>query len=241
MSIDNRNNCLSYWFPILESAGVPVPLTTIIKADYRDLFDLHDGKRPKTMDSLVAAIGAAAKKYGVPAFLRTGQGSGKHDWDACCNLTSLDPKAIEKHVGQLIMWSSMVDFLGLPFDVWAVREWLSGPVAFVKRDWANMPVRREFRCFVDGADVKCVHPYWPLGAFDDIKQDNADALAKINVLGDDEAAVRGIASRAGSALGGAWSVDVLWTDRGWYLTDCAIAERSFHWPDCTANKDGDTT
>ncbi len=31
---------------------------------------------------------------------------------------------------------------------------------------------------------------------------------------------------------GAWSVDLLPTERGWFITDMAIMERSFHWPDC---------
>lgn len=30
----------------------------------------------------------------------------------------------------------------------------------------------------------------------------------------------------------AWSVDVLETRRGWFVTDMAEAARSFHWPGC---------
>lgn len=33
-------------------------------------------------------------------------------------------------------------------------------------------------------------------------------------------------------LGGSWSVDVLKTKRGWFITDCAVAQRSFHYPGC---------
>ncbi len=34
-------------------------------------------------------------------------------------------------------------------------------------------------------------------------------------------------------LEGDWSIDWLWTtDRGWVLTDMAVAEQSFHWLDC---------
>lgn len=45
-----------------------------------------------------------------------------------------------------------------------------------------------------------------------------------------------LASRAGKAVGGAWSVDILETTRGypnrWYVTDMAVAEDSWHWPEC---------
>jgi hypothetical protein len=42
-----------------------------------------------------------------------------------------------------------------------------------------------------------------------------------------------LANAAGQAVGGAWSVDVLETRRGWYVTDMAEAASSCHeWPDC---------
>jgi hypothetical protein len=40
------------------------------------------------------------------------------------------------------------------------------------------------------------------------------------------------AKAAGCAVGGAWSVDILETKRGWFVTDMAEAEKSFHWPEC---------
>ena len=41
-----------------------------------------------------------------------------------------------------------------------------------------------------------------------------------------------LATKAGRALGGSWSVDILETARGWFITDMAEADRSFHLPDC---------
>ena len=35
-------------------------------------------------------------------------------------------------------------------------------------------------------------------------------------------------------MGGHWSVDILETERGWYVTDMALAPRSWHWPHCKA-------
>lgn len=40
------------------------------------------------------------------------------------------------------------------------------------------------------------------------------------------------AAQAFLELGGSWSVDVLKTRRGWFVTDCAVAQRSFHYPGC---------
>jgi len=36
-----------------------------------------------------------------------------------------------------------------------------------------------------------------------------------------------LASQAGKACGGQWSVDLLETDRGWYITDMAEAVKSY--------------
>ncbi len=46
------------------------------------------------------------------------------------------------------------------------------------------------------------------------------------------AEIRSLASRAGAAIGGAWSVDILETTRGWFVTDMAEAHKSYHWPTC---------
>jgi hypothetical protein len=45
-----------------------------------------------------------------------------------------------------------------------------------------------------------------------------------------------IAIAAGAALGGAWSVDILETKRGWFVTDMAEAGKSWHWPGCKNEK-----
>lgn len=41
-----------------------------------------------------------------------------------------------------------------------------------------------------------------------------------------------LAAHAGSVVGGAWSVDILETERGWMVTDMAEAHKSFHWEGC---------
>lgn len=63
------NNCLSYWFPLLDQAGLPVPRTIIVRASreaHRDLYHLLDG-RPVTdaslafRNELAAAVGSTSR------------------------------------------------------------------------------------------------------------------------------------------------------------------------------------
>jgi hypothetical protein len=96
-----------------------------------------------------------------------------------------------------------------------------------------MPVCREFRFFAEGGAVKCWHPYWPLKAM------NEGGLAGDFPFGwyeefcrlDDPEPKR-LAEIVSGAVPGAWSVDILETKRGWYVTDMAQATQSFHWPEC---------
>ena len=240
-------NCLSYWFPKLAAASVPVPRTEIIRfEDGRDgwtLADLCDGKTPDGFDRLIEDLRSAAFRIGAgPWFLRTGQGSGKHDWSRCCYLTDLDK--LPHHVAALVEWSHLVDMLGLRHDVWCVREFLpTEPVATLP-GYGGMPLVKEVRGFVKGGKVVCVHPYWPMEAIqqgfgrDADMNVVADTLERITVsLGEIGESYKLLTAVAKTFDGdGAWSVDVLATKRGWYVTDMAIAERSFHWDGCEAAK-----
>lgn len=236
-----KQNCLSWWFPRLSEAGLPVPRTTILRVeDYcpKNLYMLLDNIDPEGIEDLVRAAGDAADEYGYPSFIRTGQFSGKHEFDRCCRLECRE--STKDRIAFLVYMSHMVDPLGLRHDVIAVREWLHGPIEWLHEDWCNMPVRREFRCFVEGSEVVCIHPYWPEKALGELFSDEppklsaerAEKLENMNTLGDDEDEVRGLASRAGEVLAGRFSVDVLMADNGWYITDCAHAGWSYHWEGC---------
>jgi hypothetical protein len=97
-----------------------------------------------------------------------------------------------------------------------------------------MPICREFRFFVSGGDIKCWHPYWPLAALEQggasFTAGNFD-YAEFS-RADDELTIKQLAAEAGAAVGGEWSVDILETERGWYITDMAEAHKSFHWEGC---------
>jgi len=99
----------------------------------------------------------------------------------------------------------------------------------VCRDYVNMPICREFRFFVDGPEVKCWHPYWPLNA---LEQGNPHYYSGFD-YGEfcqtpEIKKITELASAAGAAVGGEWSIDVLETSRGWYITDMVEACKSYH-------------
>jgi hypothetical protein len=231
----NQRCCLSEWFPKLAAVpGVKVPRTEVLHAGI-DLTPLCDGKEPDGWPAFLARLRAACGRAGYPCFLRTGQGSGKHEWSECCHVTS--PADLPRRVAALVEWSHMVDFLGLPTDVWAVREFLTLDVAFTLPGYCWMPLAREFRFFVEGGAVLCQHPYWPEVAVEQGRPADPgwrEKLAAFNRLPPDEwHRLWGMASAVSGAFDGAWSVDFARHSNGdWYAIDMALAERSFHWDGC---------
>lgn len=225
-------NCLSHWFPLIEAAGAPVPATSITRItrdEQRDIFRVFDGEKSEFIETLAQRLETMATPLGRPFFLRTGQGSGKHNWKNCCCVDG--SKSLTHHIGSLIEWSECAGFMGLPWDVWVVREMLPTNPLFRCSRYGDFPVVREFRVFVDGPRV-CYHvPYWPDGAVEEGKPDSLDWQDQLNIAnGATEAewqAIDDLASRCGAACGGQWSVDVLDTARGWFVTDMAVAERSY--------------
>lgn len=227
----NKRNCLSWWFPKIEAAGLPVPRTEIIKTSI-NLFSLLDGQPPEGFSDFIDELEAArlrlADEHG-DIFFRTGQGSGKHDWDRCCYVRS--GADLRHHVANLVEWSHLVDMMGLAHDVWVVREYLDVTPLYFCSGYGNMPVIREFRAFVDGGRVAYVEPYWPAKALaegEPTSSDWADSYDGDMLLRDSESrTIFELAAAAGDACGGRWSVDLLSTGSGWFLTDMAVAEMSY--------------
>jgi len=226
---------LSYWFPKLKSAGLPVPKTLIVtseQGEWQDTYRLLDREEPgKKGKALIARVRAAADEIGYPCFLRTDHTSGKHSWDKACYLES--PDNLMSHMQTIINFWECVNMFGSPCDVWVVREFLPTMPVGVCRDFDNMPICKEFRFFVDGQVVKCYHPYWPLDA---LEQGNPQYYGGFDYeefcQTSDIEKITELASAAGAAVGGEWSVDILETSRGWFITDMAEAYKSFHWEGC---------
>jgi hypothetical protein len=227
--------CMSFWFPKLEAARLPVPRTTLVSMSdeaLRDVFRVFDGEEMHgDAEPFFNALGDASDSIGYPCFLRTGQTSGKHQWRETCYLPSRDD--IQAHVISLIEFSECVQIIGLPCNVWAVRELLPTLPLGTCPNYEGMPLCREFRFFVADGEVKCWHHYWPLGAIEQGGGNVAlyDQLCAMD--GYEEAF--SLAHKTARVIEGAWSVDILETRNGWYVTDMAEAFKSYHEPGCKEN------
>lgn len=242
MTVDR--NCLSFWFPRLAVAGsgLPVPRTKIVRAS-GDLTVALDGVQPegweRFMDELVDACG----DIGLPVFLRTGHGSGKHDWVSTCYVE--DVAELPRHVGALVEWSLAADIMGLPTTVWAVRELIPTAPAFTAFG-GHMPITREFRFFVRGGVVEHWQPYWPPDSI--YLPSETDWPLRLGRMAAITAGAREhlewLAKQAVAAVGGGfWSVDLLQDiDGQWWITDMAEGDRSFRWdPDAPSVERRDPT
>lgn len=225
-------NSLAFWFPKIEAAGLKVPRTKIVTTN-ADLLDLLDGKLPLGYGDFMHALVGACEHIGWPVFLRTGHGSGKHEWSRTCYVER--PEALPSHVGALVEWSALVDVLGLPTNVWAVREMIPTAPLFTCAGYKGFPVTREFRFFVRDGEVEHAQPYWPADAVEQGRPDDPNWREALAWASDLAPSVRHhlahIAAHAGRAVGGGyWSVDLLEDRDGeWWLTDMAEGDRSFRW------------
>lgn len=222
-------NCLSYWFPRLQATGVPVPATRWLTTDV-ELDELVDGKAPHGFNDLVRQLELFAGEVGgYPVFLRTGHGSGKHEWKRTCFVRRRFD--IAQHVVALVEWSHVVDMFGLPTSTWAVREMLPTQVGFHAFD-GNMPITVERRYFVNEGRVVGHHPYWPPDAIENASTGDFELiLDRMSVESADEVdELTALSEVAAAAFDGSWSIDWLWTvDRGWVCIDMADAWDSFRW------------
>lgn len=228
---------LAYWFPRLERSGLKVPKTEIIAFE-GDLVPAVDGQEVEGFRDLVEQVQAAALRVGgYPAFLRTGHGSGKHEWRSTCYLRG--PQDVRSHILNLVEWSVVVDFMGLPTNTWAVREFLDLRKSF--EAFRGMPVAREFRCFFRDGQVQCLHSYWPKASLIEGGANSEgwqEAWAKMNTLGEgEEELLRELASKAAAQFDGFWSLDLaqLAESEGassWVAIDMAEGDNSYHWKGC---------
>lgn len=225
-------NSMSYWFPPIHAAGLPVPRTEMFRIG-GGLTDLLDGGLVHGFEHLVNELSRSAMRIGYPVFLRTGHTSGKHSWKNTCFVER--PADLGQHVVNLVEQSALADLMGLPTEVWVVRELLPTLPLFHCRAYGGMPVVREFRLFANSEGVEHVQAYWPEEAVGQGDPDDPDwrrLLAMHSLAKDDELHLLcELATRAAGAVDdGTWSVDVLQTaTRAWHVTDMAEGGRSFRY------------
>jgi hypothetical protein len=231
---------LTYWFPLIEKAGLPVPKTEIFtmpleaQAYIWMAFDCRGKGEKPPIEPFYDELSAAVQRLGLPCFLRTSQTSAKHQWKRTCYLDSIDK--LKQHVFEIAEFSVCADMMGLDWSTWVVREMLPTIPYGICPHYNDFPVCKEFRFFVDDGKVRCFHPYWPLDSLEDGGwEPDAPidvAYADLCSTGGAEEELRTLAEKAGEAVGGSWSVDILETEKGWYVTDMAEAHKSFHWEGC---------
>lgn len=243
-----NKNCISFWLPRIEDR-VPTPRTSLIRIEpirWTDSYlSLCDGGFPEAVTVVadwVKRVGEGSGRsgregLGFPLFLRTGLTSGKHSFEHTCFVRSADIMEIERCVAGLVEFSAMAGFVGLEVGVWAARQYLSVEPVFRCTAYGNMPVITERRYFVRGGELLYSIPYWPEGALLDGKPDREDWRSLLPIVQQEfsEKAAQ-MAIKCGEACGGDWSVDVLLTRDGYFVTDMAIAQESWGWRAETADK-----
>ena len=230
-------NSLCLWYPKIEPV-VPTPKTAWVDFDLRWMFPIFDGHPPLPQcDEAIARLCEQGNNIGWPCFFRTDLCSGKHDWLSTCYTPDSD--AAKRNVRPLIEYGEMTSFAGLPVTALVVREFLRAESPFTC--YQGFPMTLERRVFVRDGEVLCDHPYWPKEAVAQGRPTDLDWEAKFDALyatygAAHERTVRDLASKAGKAVGGYWSVDFLLAKGsagyGWYLTDMARGEDSYHYDWC---------
>lgn len=228
-----QRSCLSYWFPKLVETGVPVPRTVVIKTGLFAHEILDPSPETKVaVDELVCQIRGASIAFGAPFFLRTGMGSGKHEWRRTCFVTDRDHETIARHVVALAEWSECASILGLPADVWVIREYHAPAAAFFA--FEGLPIAPEVRFFIEAGRLVHRRFYWPDEAIRNPSREDWPALLE---------ACRKLARHHGEPLlplvrtvanafrdEGAWSLDFMYTFDGWLAIDMAAAALSWGCP-----------
>lgn len=223
---------INFWYPPLFHSGLPVPRTIIVNADI-DLLPLTDGHTPKGIGRFMDELRRAIELVGLPAFLRTEMLSNKHDWERSCFLNSADEKILLEHLSNLVEMSAIATIDRItPCDFFAIREFLPTEPAFTYFN-GKMPITNEVRIFVRDGEIVCKHPYWPAEVFEEVPSEQISSVRALTP--EDEKVTDHMALFVSKLFTGYWSVDFLKTKKGWYCTDMAIGERSFHQPHTRAS------
>lgn len=235
-------NCISYWYPKLQAAGVRTPETRILTA-HLNLWDLV-GDEPRVPSGSPAAwrdwlteLEVAARSVGEPCFLRAGLGSDKHNWAHSCFIPKITRVELARRVSWLVDWLYCRDLEPGPAWVFAVRRYVPLLSAFTA--WRGLPIGKERRYFIRRGGVVCHHAYWPVDAFTHeaetgcvpanwpqlLAECNRETPKEVDQLREQTHQV------ALEFPHGYWSVD--WAcgqDGHWYCLDMAEGARSWHPP-----------
>lgn len=224
-----QDSSMLNWFPKIEKV-LPVPKTEIMRISDEKVYEvmnLIDGT--DISEGLWWKIKEYADTIGYPLFLRSDQGSAKHDYENSCYVTS--EKELKGHLACLFEWHLMRDLW--PQAI-VFRELLNLQAPFKAFD--GLPIAKERRYFVDEGKVMCHHPYWPEGAIEQGRNQKIlptqwkDMLAVISE--EDKGEITYLSQLTeifNELVPGFYSVDFAQTADGvWYMIDAARGELSWH-------------
>lgn len=230
-----KESSLLNWYPKIRGV-LPTPRTRIVHLDGVDPWGVLDGE--PLDEGLLCRIKSACARIRYPVFLRSDQGSGKHQWKETCYVPN--EADLFSHVYRLIEWHACAGIMGLNFNAFVIREFLHLESKFTA--FKGMPVAKERRYFVLDGEVQCWGPYWPEDAFiqynRDLPSDWKERLRYLNSpeLGEVEHLTE-MAAIFGERNPGWWSVDFakMASPEKWVLIDAARGELSWHPEECPIN------
>lgn len=234
ISLEKESSML-YWYPKI-IGRLRTPKTVFLPVSEKDRHRMReslDGKPiPKRIENKILS---KADEIGYPLFLRSDQGSGKHEWRDTCYVSDRD--SLISHIVALIEWHECAGIMGLWWDALVFREFIPLESRFTA--FYGMPVSRERRVFVRDGIVECIHPYWPEDAIHEDRENPlpVDWKARLHYLNDMCGEEIGQLSFMGKIFGerlpGYWSVDFACDIHGaWWTIDAARGELSWHPADC---------
>lgn len=242
MSRELSPNSAVYWLNRIQSAlSTWVPKSIIVPYDHQRVVDVMEGagKYPE-WPSVIDAVHNAAAEIGYPVFIRTDLASAKHDGPRAykANNASEINKILCRTVedNELKLWMNPEQ----P-QAFVVRQFLELDSLF--NAFGGLPIAREWRLFVS-TELLCAHPYWPEDAIDfyvDEPIEWRQGLAELHEPPPErewlELVRQALTAVSLCDKAEAWSVDFARDKSGkWWLIDMAVAEQSWHWPDCVNAK-----
>ncbi|MCP4260327.1 MAG: hypothetical protein GY774_22825 [Planctomycetes bacterium] len=228
-------NHFEKWYPAIVEAGLRTPATVVfpitpslakeVGKETRDVFQFPE------LVALVQNITPLFDSMGDRLFMKNSLYSGKHSWAHTCELTR-DCNIALKIVTNLYEWLMLSPDYASSI---VVREMIKTAPVFTA--FQSLPITQEFRVFAKDGHAYAYQPYWPAHAIEDYNPSEPDWRERLAAISEPSPSqldeIISMAGTATAALGGDWSVDILYDESNTaYLIDMAVASQSYKDPDC---------
>lgn len=236
-ALTDPRNSMTYWWPLLENAAVPMPETRLLEVDglmawWGAYAGATEGEGPLPPGPpWLSALTSLGEEFGYPLFMRTDLASAKHGWRDTCHVASRE-RLMQNLFGLLDFCENAM--MGAPSPKAVVLRELLRPRAMFTAFHGGLPIGQERRYFVRDGQVECHHSYWPEAA---VRRPDTEEwrplLAEANAEHTNEVTLlTSYAEELACVLEGYWSLDFMHVVSGqWYFIDAALGECSWH-PEC---------